>query len=71
MPDADVAKITEGMSRNEVSKVLGGPVINNANNTNRWDYIYTLNRSGDSPNVKRLTLLFENDRVATIEKDGF
>ena len=71
LPDEAVAQIVEGMSRKEVIGVLGEPVIFNPKNGTRWDYIYSVNRSGDSPNARRLTLLFENDRVISIEKDGF
>ena len=71
LPDDAVARIVEGMSRNEVIGVLGEPVISNPNSSTRWDYIYSVNRSGDTPNAKRLTLTFENDRVVAIEKDGF
>ncbi len=71
LPDEAVARIVEGMSKNEVIGVLGEPVISNPGNGTRWDYIYSVNRSGDAPNAKRVTLMFENDRVISIEKDGF
>jgi outer membrane protein assembly factor BamE len=71
LPDEAVARIVEGMTRSEVIGILGEPVVSNPKNSARWDYIYSVNRSGDSPNAKRVTLIFENDRVATIEKDGF
>lgn len=70
LPPAAVEKIVEGMSKNEVVSILGEPVVSNHFDRQRWDYIYSLNRSGDTPNTKRLTLIFANDRVVSIEKDG-
>ncbi len=70
LPPETVAKIAEGMSKNEVVSLLGEPVVTNMFDRQRWDYIYSLNRSGDTPEAKRLTLIFENDRIVSIEKDG-
>lgn len=70
LPPASVVKIVEGMSKSEVVAVLGEPVASNFLNRQRWDYIYSQNPSGDTPKTKRLTLIFENDRVVAIEKDG-
>ena len=71
LPDEAVASIVEGMTRREVVNILGEPVVFNPKNGVRWDYIYSINSSGDSPDAKRLTIMFENDRVVNIEKDGF
>ena len=51
--------------------LLGEPVTSNYFNSEQWDYIFSINRSGDDPEAKTLTLKFENDRVTSIEKDGF
>lgn len=71
LPDEAVARIVEGMTRSEVISILGEPVVSNPKDKSRWDYIYSINRSGDAPNARRLTLMFENDRIVSIEKDGF
>lgn len=70
LPPASVAQIVEGMSKSEVISLLGEPVVSNYFNRQRWDYIYSKNLSGDAPKTKRLTLMFENDRIISIEKDG-
>lgn len=71
LSDVAVASISEGMSRAEVVTLLGRPVAQNPGNPARWDYIYSLNKAGDKPNAKRLTVFFESDRIVQIEKDGF
>ena len=58
------------MSRNDVVSLLGRPITSNDIDPNRWDYIYSLNRSGEKPEVTRLSLDFQNDVVASLETDG-
>lgn len=70
LPEAVVTKIVEGMSKNEVKSLLGEPVATNAFDSQRWDYIYSLNRSGETPEAKTLTLFFENNQVVSIQKNG-
>ena len=70
LPIEAVEKVMEGMSRNEVESLLGKPVASNYFDRQQWDYIYSINSSGDAPQSKTLTLKFENDRVVSIEKNG-
>ena len=71
LPDDAVSSIAEGMSPAEVVGLLGRPLTDSSNNPDRWDYIYSLNKSGDKPDAKRITLLFEGGRVSQIVRDGF
>lgn len=63
-----LSNIEPGMSKREVVKVLGFPLINDPFNRDRWDYYYSL-RSGRSKNVtsQSATLLFEGDSLKSIE----
>ena len=70
LPIESVERVVEGMSRSQVISILGEPVASNYFNRQQWDYIYSINRSGDAPAAKTLTLRFENDLVVSIEKDG-
>ncbi len=70
LPPAAVAEIAEGMSRREVVAILGEPIITSLFNGNRWDYVYSINRSGEKPKPQRVTVFFENDRVSSLEKEG-
>lgn len=71
LPLEAVEQVVEGMSRNEVVSLLGEPVASNYFNSEQWDYIFSINSSGDDPEAKTLILKFENDRVTSIEKNGF
>ncbi len=70
LPDDLVSQVTVGMSRGQVVSLLGRPVATNQINPDRWEYIYSLNRSGEDPQVKRLSLDFQNDQVASLDSDG-
>lgn len=69
-PDA-ISKIKVGMSKGEVVGLLGTPLTSNQINPDRWEYIFSLNRSGEDPQVKRLSVQFKDEVVADLEKDGF
>lgn len=60
-------KIKVGMSRQQVTSVLGSPLVNDVFHANRWDYIYRLEEKGELVEQQRLTLFFEGDIVKRIE----
>ncbi len=68
-PEA-IAQVTVGMNKSQVVSLIGNPLTSNKINPNRWEYIYSTNRSGERPNVKRLSLVFQNEVVADLERDG-
>lgn len=62
-------KIKVGMSRQQVTSVLGSPLVSDVFHANRWDYIYRLDEKGKLVEQQRLTLYFEGDFVKRME-DG-
>ena len=60
-------KIKVGMSRQQVTSVLGSPLVNDVFHANRWDYIYRLEVKGKLVEQQRLTVFFEGDFVKRIE----
>ncbi|HHJ19542.1 MAG TPA: outer membrane protein assembly factor BamE [Gammaproteobacteria bacterium] len=65
---ADVAKIHTGMTRTEVSEILGEPVLSNAFTTKHWDYVYYLKKPDLAPEEKKLVVYFTNDEVTRLEQ---
>jgi outer membrane protein assembly factor BamE len=65
----DIERIDEGMSRSQVRFLLGTPMISDAFNTQRWDYVFYLKigRTGDIIQ-SRFTVFFEGDTVARVER---
>jgi len=66
-----VDSLKPGMSKRQVTLVMGSPSIVSTFNQNRWDYISTWRRGNGRMATKDLTLYFENDSLARIEGDYF
>ncbi len=66
-----IAQVAAGMSKIEVINIIGKPITTSVFNDERWDYIYSLNRSGGKPKSKRFTVFFKDDIVYRVENDGF
>ena len=66
-----VTQVQVGMTRAQVRFLLGTPMLPDAFDSERWDYLYTLQvRALTKPQRQRLTVFFEGDKVARIENDG-
>lgn len=66
-----VAQLQNGMTRSQVRFLLGTPMVPDAFNEDRWDYLYYLKRGRiHDPERRRLSVWFENDKVARFEKDN-
>ena len=66
-----VDSLKPGMSKRQVTLVMGSPSIVSPFDQNRWDYVSTLRKGNGRMATKDLTLYFENDSLAKIEGDYF
>lgn len=66
-----VAQLQNGMTRSQVRFLLGTPMLPDAFDNDRWDYVYFL-KTGRRGNLdeRRLTVWFEDDKVARFENIG-
>ncbi len=64
-----VDKLSPGMTRSQVSFIMGEPVLRNTFASDRWDYIYTVTLPGYYEEEKRLTLYFEDDVLSFFTGD--
>ncbi|MCH9663005.1 MAG: outer membrane protein assembly factor BamE [Gammaproteobacteria bacterium] len=62
-----VAKLELGMSKRKVRFVLGTPAVNDIFHESRWDYVYSFAPGGERTELKRLSLVFDEDVLAKIE----
>jgi len=63
-----VAQLKLGMSKREVTKLIGYPLINDPFHKDRWDYYYSKKTGKTGEVVKqRASLQFENDQLAKID----
>jgi outer membrane protein assembly factor BamE len=59
------------MTRSQVRFLLGTPMLPDAFDNDRWDYVYYLKLGrGGTTEQRRLTVFFTDDRVARIENVG-
>ena len=64
----DLDQVELGMSKKQVSYLLGTPAVHDPFHQDRWDYISMLSRRGGEPVRRLVTLTFENDLL--IATDG-
>jgi outer membrane protein assembly factor BamE len=58
-----VSKLKFDMTRSQVRFILGTPLISDAFHPERWDYVYIDYKGGKLKQEKRLTLIFEGDKL--------
>ncbi len=64
-----VDQVETGMTRSQVMFVLGTPMVPNGFDADRWDYYYSLKTGRiKALQTRRVTVLFENDRVKSVER---
>jgi outer membrane protein assembly factor BamE len=66
-----VDSLKPGMTKRQVTLVMGSPAIVGTFEQNRWDYVSTIRRGNGRMESKDLTLYFENDALTKIEGDYF
>lgn len=66
-----VDQLKPGMSKRQVTLLLGTPSLTSPFEDDRWDYVSSIQRRGGKITTKNLTLTFENDALARIEGDYF
>lgn len=65
-----VAQLQPGMTRSQVSFLMGTPMVPNGFNTDRWDfYCYSRNERGQTTSTKRLTVWFKDEKVDRLDND--
>ena len=66
-----IEKIEIGMSKNEVRRIMGLPMISDPFHNQRWDYIYRYLPKAGFERKSLLTLEFENDILVKIDDSEF
>jgi len=64
-----VSQLERGMDRRQVTYIMGTPLVVDVFHVNRWDYVYSFRPGGGERIQRRLSLYFENDRLARVEGD--
>lgn len=64
-----VAKLKVGMTRAQVRFALGSPLVVDPFRTDRWDYVYSYQKQGKEAERRRVTVIFDEDRLVRIAGD--
>jgi outer membrane protein assembly factor BamE len=64
-----INQLKPGMTRSQVAFIMGEPILRNAFNNGRWDYMYTFELPGQYNRDTRMSLYFENDVLAYFTGD--
>ncbi len=64
-----VDQLKPGMTREQVAFVMGQPVVRNAFDDTRWDYVYTIDVPGAYESRLLVSLFFESDALTLITGD--
>ena len=62
-----VAALRPGMTRTQVTDILGSPMLADPFHRDRWDYIFTIRRPGTPPQRLSVVLRFEGDRLKSVD----
>lgn len=64
-----VGQLEPGMEKRKVRFLLGTPLIVAPFNSDRWDYLYSLQAGGSKRTQRTVSLFFENDRLMRVAGD--
>lgn len=64
-----IDRLKPGMTRSQVRFVLGNPVIDDSLDSERWDYVYTIQIAGGEVVRKVLSVYFIEGRLSHFEGD--
>jgi len=68
--NSSLKEIRYGMSKEEVSYILGTPMVIDPFNQERWDYFYSNKNRNNNETTKRLvTAMFENNKLVELKGD--
>ena len=64
-----VSKLKAGMTRAQVRFALGSPLVVDPFRTDRWDYVYSFQKQGKELERRRITVIFDDDRLVRVAGD--
>ena len=65
-----VEALKAGMTRVQVKDILGTPLLASVFHADRWDYVFTLNRRGVTPQSYKYAVFFKGDALERFEGDS-
>ncbi|CBV44047.2 outer membrane protein assembly factor BamE [Halomonas elongata] len=63
-------QLQPGMTRQQVVNLMGSPMLEAPFDAQQWDYVYRLDKAYGGVEQRRLTLTFQGNRLADIDRHG-
>jgi outer membrane protein assembly factor BamE len=63
-----VEQLKPGMTPNQVTFLLGHPMVTDMFQPQRWDYVYYFKPGGGKAELRRLTVYFEHNRLVRLQQ---
>ena len=60
---------SDGALYSYLNNYLGTPMLSDVFHADRWDYVYTIGRGSTPSEIRRVTVLFDDDRLVRITGD--
>lgn len=64
-----LAQLSPGLTEEQVRFIMGTPLLIDPFHANRWDYVYRYAPQGKVSEMRRVTLLFKDAKLASVEGD--
>lgn len=64
-----LTQLQPGMNKAKVKFIMGSPLIIDTFHSDRWDYLYSYKVGGGERSQRRITLFFEDEKLAFMEGD--
>ena len=66
---AMIDQLRPGMSKRQVTYIMGSSMLDNFFHKNRWDFLYSAHPTGGEKIQQQISLFFENDQIVGIQGD--
>ena len=63
-----VAQLRPGMTRQQVQRIMGTPLVEDPFHQNRWDYYYQYGQGGKISEQRRVTVFFRGETLDRIDE---
>ncbi len=70
LPHSKIERLKLGMSKNDVTILMGSSLLNPPFEHDRWDYAFTWRKGSDANKIRRLVIYFKNNRVVRVEQEA-
>lgn len=64
-----VDKLKPGMTKSQVRFALGTPLVTDPFHSDRWDYVYLMQKKGRISEQRRIVVVFADDKLLRIDGD--